>query len=407
MIGRPGKIRRPETPGSSGTSASLPITATQAGSTAAGTPLRAFTLTPASAGASQFAFELGGANFGGVEDSVAYFGWNARSGGSRIDTARSSIAWVLEDQYNDGGVDTTEGYQEFRDTTGTVSVRPFMFQFRRTPTRVVTDGVLNSTTTLTSATAAFLASDVGSAISGTGIPAGTTIAARASATSITLSQAATATASGVTLTIADRRTAMRQSILRGNPIQFMLPDDEQIGSFGLAQSVVQGPADYDFSVNAAAGTPSVTLKAAGTATFAINASGATAVNMQVGGTTVVKMSKTATLQQFAFGGNPYGIFTIDAAGSSGAGNPILQTVSRAVVVSGQDHYVAMDSSNNTLSRFDRNGYFMTRKVAAPADGDLVASELAIWLDATNGAAKAMFKAKQADGTVKTAAVALA
>jgi hypothetical protein len=66
-----------------------------------------------------------------------------------------------------------------------------------------------------------------------------------------------------------------------------------------------------------------------------------------------------------------------------------------------------DDSAAILSRFNKAGFFMTRKKAAPADGDLVASELAVWLDDTNGAAKAMFKAKQADGTVRTAAVALA
>lgn len=60
-----------------------------------------------------------------------------------------------------------------------------------------------------------------------------------------------------------------------------------------------------------------------------------------------------------------------------------------------------------LSRFDKNGYFMTRKHAAPDDGDLVSGELSIWFDQTNGAAKAMFKGKQADGTICAASVALA
>lgn len=42
--------------------------------------------------------------------------------------------------------------------------------------------------------------------------------------------------------------------------------------------------------------------------------------------------------------------------------------------------------------------------AAPADGDLAAGQMAIWFDDTNGAAKLMIKAKQADGTVKTGSV---
>lgn len=49
----------------------------------------------------------------------------------------------------------------------------------------------------------------------------------------------------------------------------------------------------------------------------------------------------------------------------------------------------------------------TSRTSAPADASLAAGDLAIWLDSTNGASKAMFKAKQADGTVKTASVALA
>lgn len=65
----------------------------------------------------------------------------------------------------------------------------------------VADGVLNSTTLVTSATAAFTQADVGRTITGTGIPAGTTITAVASATNATMSQAATATASSVSITI--------------------------------------------------------------------------------------------------------------------------------------------------------------------------------------------------------------
>ena len=78
-----------------------------------------------------------------------------------------------------------------------------------TQTRTVTDGVTtNASTTVTSATAAFVGpgqggvgGDVGASISGTGIPAGAYIVAVNSATSVTISAAATATASGVTLTI--------------------------------------------------------------------------------------------------------------------------------------------------------------------------------------------------------------
>jgi hypothetical protein len=66
--------------------------------------------------------------------------------------------------------------------------------------RSVTDAVLNATTKVTSATADFVVLDVGRPVTGTGIPAGTTIASVENSTTITLSAAATSTASNVSLT---------------------------------------------------------------------------------------------------------------------------------------------------------------------------------------------------------------
>jgi pimeloyl-ACP methyl ester carboxylesterase len=65
--------------------------------------------------------------------------------------------------------------------------------------RTVTDAVTNSTTTLTSATAAFVAGDVGKTLvskAANGIPAGTTIISRESATSVTMSAPASTSGSG-------------------------------------------------------------------------------------------------------------------------------------------------------------------------------------------------------------------
>jgi hypothetical protein len=50
------------------------------------------------------------------------------------------------------------------------------------------------------------------------------------------------------------------------------------------------------------------------------------------------------------------------------------------------------------------GYLITTKNAAPADADLAAGRAAIWFDKTNGTAALNIKAKQADGTVKTATI---
>jgi hypothetical protein len=67
--------------------------------------------------------------------------------------------------------------------------------------RSVSDGVLNSTTTVTSATAAFTSADVGKTIGAVGVPSGAVIQSVTNATTIVLSQAATTSGSGVTLVI--------------------------------------------------------------------------------------------------------------------------------------------------------------------------------------------------------------
>ena len=68
--------------------------------------------------------------------------------------------------------------------------------------RTVTDGVTTSgSAAITSASASFNASDVGNPISGTGIPAATTILSVTSSTAATLSANATVTGTGVTFTL--------------------------------------------------------------------------------------------------------------------------------------------------------------------------------------------------------------
>lgn len=67
--------------------------------------------------------------------------------------------------------------------------------------RQVTDGVTNTDTSLTSATAAFTSADVGASVVGSGIAGGTTIASVTNATTVVLSAATTATATGVTVGI--------------------------------------------------------------------------------------------------------------------------------------------------------------------------------------------------------------
>lgn len=73
-----------------------------------------------------------------------------------------------------------------------------------TTSQTFPDGVENSSTTLTSASANFVTGDVGKTITGDNIPSGTTIDSRTNSTTIILSQAATATGSDNEFTILNR-----------------------------------------------------------------------------------------------------------------------------------------------------------------------------------------------------------
>jgi hypothetical protein len=68
--------------------------------------------------------------------------------------------------------------------------------------RSVSDAVTNATTTVTSATAAFVANDAGATVSGTNIPAGATIVSVTNSTTIVISAAATGSGAGGSLVIA-------------------------------------------------------------------------------------------------------------------------------------------------------------------------------------------------------------
>ena len=87
-------------------------------------------------------------------------------------------------------------------------------------TRSVTDGVTNTDTSLTSATAAFTQADKGKLVAGTGIAAGTTIASVTNATTVVLSPATTATATGVTVAIGATLATASYGTKAATPFKF-------------------------------------------------------------------------------------------------------------------------------------------------------------------------------------------
>jgi len=89
-----------------------------------------------------------------------------------------------------------------RTPTITTSANGIIVNYGARTVTTVTDAVTTSgSTSLTSASAQFTSSDVGTSIAGAGIPPGTTIQSLVSATNVTMSNSATATASGVEATI--------------------------------------------------------------------------------------------------------------------------------------------------------------------------------------------------------------
>lgn len=74
-----------------------------------------------------------------------------------------------------------------------------------------------------------------------------------------------------------------------------------------------------------------------------------------------------------------------------------------------NHVFRVDADGETMfatsnAAIDSAGRFSSLANTAPSDGSLSAGEFALWFDPSNGAAKLMIKAKQADGTVKTGSV---
>lgn len=126
------------------------------------------------------------------------------SGGEWTVDALNDMQWRIGRSDNNGQTAKVSEYYVDID----YNERPTVLVTGPLATRTVTDGATtNTSTTFTSATAAFQDADEGASIVGAGIPANTTILTVNSSTNVTLSAAATATASGVTATISGIKIA--------------------------------------------------------------------------------------------------------------------------------------------------------------------------------------------------------
>ncbi len=78
-----------------------------------------------------FRWEVAGANFGGVFDSVSYLGYNVAGAGGKVIAGEPMLSWNIEQDYLQGTQRTMETYWEFVNADGTRSVRPIFLQFNR------------------------------------------------------------------------------------------------------------------------------------------------------------------------------------------------------------------------------------------------------------------------------------
>lgn len=160
--------------------------------------------------------------------------------------------------------------------------------------------------------------------------------------------------------------------------------------------------DAYLSVNSPSGTPIFRLERNASAAFSIVGAGTDQARFEVGSTAAMRMYVLSSIPRVCIGVDDVTAALVVNTASSGL------PAAKFMGASGQtvDILRVTNNSSTIHHRFNKDGYSVTAKTSAPADADLSAGELAMWFDSTAGAAKAMFKGKNASGTVVTGSVSL-
>lgn len=311
-----------------------------------GTAKRIFTITPDSAGAGPWVLDTDQTTWTGVQNPTAAFGYNMNAQGQRVTAGEDAFAMMWEANYNDGsGQNKMEFYLQHLSDDGLTTKRPLFVAVNRTTNAITAFAI---TAPLFS-----LLQDDGAS----------TVAVQMSTTGATFFG------------------------LAGNSTKVEL------------RAGTGGGSSFEMGYNA--------VNRAGV----LIAQGVNVSSFYTGGAT---QTLVASFFDNGVGGTGFpGIcigttFTNEATGYfKVAHGAMFGHVIKGGGGQSANLWELRDSSDVVLSTFSENGYFTTRKSAAPADAELAAGEMSLWFDKTNGASKLMVKAKQADGTVKTAAVALA
>ena len=306
---------------------------------------RIITATPAAAGKGDFIFEIDNTTFLTTPDPILSIGYNLRADGSAGPVAGEPMfGWKIEADYNDGtGDNKIESYWQYGDNDGN-AYRPIFLQINRDTDASLMEFVVN-----------------------------------------------------------------QLSVLIPNPAD--PSTNRQFAKFTDSTFTMVGQTAADSLLNIQGGTGRrgvLKLGYDGTDAAVELRPGASAeyASLLVGGQTI-------TFAGTAGGVDAPGIGIGDVTPDAHLGIKVTNQNLNAIIIDAHATQAGAlmtwrASDNSTVwSKVSKNGYFATKKNAAPADADITTNELWFWFDNTNAAGKAMFKGKTADGTVVSGSVALA
>jgi len=374
---------------------------------------RVLTLQPIAANKAPFVVEFDNTLFAGIPDPVMSIGYNITAdGGTPPLPSEPGLAWKIEADYYDGAGRKMESYYQYLGVARTVSDAATV-----TGSPTVT-GTFNA-----------LGEEVGKSFAAPGVPVPSYIGAVNGASSIGLSSSpianvpvnATATASGLTATIGtgsyrpfmlqiDRATDRSTYELNAQSVTIGQPMPGRGSAANIMALRVQlgqiqvGPATggpSTLSVQASAGQKGI---------LSLGYNGVDAVVQLLPGASSNYGQLVVNSQHFYFAAIASGVVS-PALGIGGtpisplhikATNLGLHVVTVDQITGGLGNLIqARDSTGVIYFRVNKLGYAMTRRVSAPVDADLVASEQAWWFKDTPGAAGPQFKAKDSGGAVTT------
>jgi hypothetical protein len=290
-----------------------------------------------------FTWQVAQSIFAGTPEPVLTIGYNQTPSGTLIRPGEPGLAWNMEADYNDGsGANKMEVYLQYISADAATIKRPLFMQINRS-TNMVSGLQINADRTN-------FQKDDGS----------TSLAAIFSNRFVVFS--------------ADGANDSSVNVKAGSGRNSFL---------GLGQN---GNDDVFRIATTGPNTSRFVLNGRDIAYMYSNPGGGPGASIAVGG-----VDDTSGIGVFAVTNSPSNRMALVARAKSNQNASIFEM---------------QDASSNPLSRFDKSGFFMTRKVTEPANADLVNGEVALWWDPRPGLTKLMIKGKSTLGTVVTGSVAL-